>query len=575
MAIKDNYTKILLNFNDSLTKDECEENIWKESGEIYLEKNLFSSPVAYFNGSGNLYLDSEEISCDSSITYEFWIYLIEGHFGFSSDRARDDTVCLCIGNEGIGYETGITSYYPGQYTVAGSREINLLSLNEWHYITLSVENGNNHYISIDGNMTYLKSNSREYPLKFLPIQLGSTPTWAYGRSNPFSFRGYIKGFRISSGIARYKNNFKCPSFPNAPGQEIAINISIPKSEKSGSYRAKNSITYFYRVLFSKVSNSEALIQVFYGKNSKDIRYSETSVAFTFYDFMNSEVILLSKANEEINKLKDYLNLIIDEINLPEESKFQYISEDTGIQYFIRQKYSSIDNTIYSCRIVLNTFFSKYSDFSNESRFSVKAVPITPDNYSQTNSLLLDLSESELSSCKLFLDSLIGSNILIPSAKYKNIKAKNGDIYYIRIIYSLGQVSDTLANINYRTTWGNTAEFKFTYSNKSFFINSGNFKNYFSVISRLGENELNKCAQMFDNISNEKIIIRRNDNSTGNIITYSETESSKRYLGILVNDSDERLYCKLIDETEIANTVSSAMLAIRNDNNKICYVSNDF
>lgn len=574
MAIKDRYTKILLNFNNSIIKDECEENIWKKSENISLEENLFSSPVAHFNGFGNLSLEnSEEISCDSSITYEFWIYLIEGHFGFSSNNVKNDSISICIGNEGIGYETGITSYYPGFYVVAGSEKSNLISLNEWHYITLSVVNGNNHYISIDGNIVYSGLNSRNYPLKFLPTQLGSTPTWAYGRSNPFSFKGYIKGFRISSGIARYTSNFECPIFPNAPGQEVAVNIFIPNSEKSGSYRAKNSITYYYRVIFSKVSNKEALIQVFYGKTSRDIRYSEKSIIFNFDNFMNSETILLSRANEEINTLKEHLNSIIDEIILPEDSKIQYISEDTGIQYFIRQKYFSIDNTIYSCRIVLNTFYSKNSDFSSESKFSMKVVSVTPDNYSQINSLLIDLSESEISSCKEFLNTLIDTNILIPDTKYKNIQAKNGDIYYMRLVYSLGQVSDTLANINYRVTWGNTAEFKFTFSNKSFFIDSEIFKNYYSTVSRLGENELNKCVQMFENISSNKIMIKGSNEITRNIITYLKADSSNNYIGILKNKDNKRIYCKLLDENEITR-IDSSILVIRKDS-KLYYINDSF
>lgn len=565
------YSKILLNFNDSISYDECGNN-WNESGSVSLEEHLFSVPVAYFNGTEScLYLESEEISCESSVTYEFWIYLIEGHFGFTSNRAyRDDTVCICIGNEGIGFDTGITTYYPGLYVVSGSRESGLLSLNKWHYITISVDKFNNHFISIDGNIEYSGFNSRNYSLKFLPTQLGSTPTWAYGRSNIFPFKGFIKGFRVSSGIARYTNNFKCPEFPKAPGQEIGINISIPNSEKSGSYTGKNSITYYYKISFSKISNKDALVSVNYGKNLKEINanYSSSIIEFNFDNYMNSEVILLSKANSELTNLKNFFDSIIDEINLPEDSIVNYTSEITNINYSIRQNYYSVDNSISSCQIVLATYFKKDS---SEIKFSQKVLSVNSDNYSQLNSNLLDLSESELNSCKQFLDTLIDKNILIPNAQYKNIKAKNGNIYYLRLTYSLGQVSDTLANINYKTSWGTTAEFKFTYSNKTFYIDSSNFTFYYSLLSKLGNNELLECAKMFENISSEKIIIK-NDNITRSIITYSKPDSFGNYLGIFKNN-DKRIFCKLMEENKIASK-DDFLLAIKKDN-KIYYISNDF
>lgn len=580
LAIKDSYTKILLNFNDSVTYDECEDNIWKESENVTLEEILFPVPVAYFNGSGVLSLESgEELPCDSSITYELWIYLIEGHFGFSSDRAyRGDTVCLCIGDEGIGYDTGITSYYPGQYVVAGSRETRLLSLNEWHYITLSVDKGKNHYISIDGNIVYSGFNSRDYSLSFLPMQLGSVPTWAYGRSNSFSFKGYIKGFRISSGIARYKNNFKCPTFPNAPNQEVAVNISIPNSEKSGSYKGKNEITYYYRVSFSKVSNNEALISVNYGKSSKEIKnsFSSISTTFNFDNYMNSEAILLSKANSEINKLKEYLNEIIDEIILPEESVIEYISDTTGIRYYLKQSLFTVDNAISSCRIVVNTFYSKdLTSFNN--KYSQKVIRVNSENYSQYNSELLNLMESEINTCEFFLDTLIDTNILVPNTVYKNILAKNGDTYYLRLVYTLGLVTDTLAIINFKTTWGDTAEFKFTFSSKTFYIDASNYSFYYSLLSRLGNSELLDCAKMFENISNSKIIIRIEKNTKiKNIVTYSNTEINNKYQE-LISSKGQRLFCKVLNEEEKANTenlLDLSILAFRK-NKDIFYIKNSF
>ena len=577
MAVKDSYTKILLNFNDSnnILLDECEENIWSASGNISLEKNLFSSTTcAYFNNSGTLYLNECIPISDSSITYEFWIYIIEGHFGFSSDRAyRDDCICLCVGNEGIGYDTGVTSYYSGQYVVAGSKETNLISLNEWHYITLSVSEGKNHYISIDGNIVYSGFNSRGYSVNYLPSQLGSVPTWAYGRSNSFPFKGYIKGFRISSGIARYTSNFECPVFPNAPGQNTAINISIPNSEKSGSFKAKNGITYYYQSSYSKISNYQVQIFIYYRKADSDkINFSSSTIEFTFDNFRDSESLILSKTNSEINSLKEYLNKIIDTIDFPEEYLIKYKSENTGITHYIKQSYSSVNNTITSCRVVLNTYYGKDSSSVNN-RFSIKIISVNAENYSQLQSDLMELSESELTSCKEYLDTLIDPNILIPDTKYRNIKAKNGDIYYLRLSYSLGQVSNTLANINYKTSWSNIADFKYTFSSKSFYIDSDNYSSYFNLVSKLGENELAKCAKMFDNISTDKIMIR--GDSTKNIITYitSENDFNEEYLGLLKDKNNQRIFCKITEENKITSKNDSS-LAIKKDNN-IYYIRNDF
>ena len=92
----------------------------------------------------------------------------------------------------------------------------VITLNNWQHVAF-VENGNNYYIFVNGVQVGFATDS--------PLVHNYTGTFDIGASTaygPANFAGYIDGFRVSKGIARWTSNFTPLKAPYIPDQNTSL-----------------------------------------------------------------------------------------------------------------------------------------------------------------------------------------------------------------------------------------------------------------------------------------------------------------------------------------------------------------
>lgn len=207
-SLVDNYTLSLLHFDESVTKDECE-NEWNTVGNPIISSDNFKFKNSlYLNG--NSYLYSESISYlvgDSPFTIDFWL----NPSIVSENRKIFLTYNVNYGTSGTGtnYWIGLSldpskkillNLYGNDHT-----GINTLEPNTWYHVALTYDKSNLK-VYLNGNLEITYSHSVKLGGNFV---IGFT---TYGGNSTTYLKGYIDEFRISN-IVRWNSNFTPPTEP--------------------------------------------------------------------------------------------------------------------------------------------------------------------------------------------------------------------------------------------------------------------------------------------------------------------------------------------------------------------------
>ena len=198
----DQYTKVMLHFDESATKDECG-NTWTATGS----PSLSSSPAKFgkalqLNGSSQYLETSNTFSIGSQDwTLDFWIYRNSSSNGYDQicDTASSNGLNIMIRPSNISVERANSSQVANfSYT---------LPFDAWHHVAI-VRDGNNFYLFVDGTKQGTETDSNAFGNSFTRIgrAVAEAATATY-------LDGYLDEFRFSLGIARWAEDFTPPTAP--------------------------------------------------------------------------------------------------------------------------------------------------------------------------------------------------------------------------------------------------------------------------------------------------------------------------------------------------------------------------
>ena len=187
---------------------------------ISTAQSKFGGSSAYFDGSGD-YLQIANNAAFSfgtgDFTIESWVY-IAGNSPLSAGNLRIATIFSCfststpstgynfyiLGNSsttgtGIGFE----SYQSGNG--GGINAPATVAQNQWHHIAVSRQ-GTLTRLFLNGALVGSVTLPNQTVSSAAPMLVGRTAASGY----PYDLNGYIDDLRITSGVARYTENFTPP-----------------------------------------------------------------------------------------------------------------------------------------------------------------------------------------------------------------------------------------------------------------------------------------------------------------------------------------------------------------------------
>lgn len=209
----DDYTKLILHFDNSLT-DSSFGNLGSiETGSITYDSGKFGN-AAYFNPAGSNYIEFTSNNWNfgsEDFTIDFWVKTsssIAGNYLIGNQLGADTS------NAGWGVYNALTA--GGLLNLGYCSGMNYGDLlattpvndNDWHHVAY-VKGGVTHYLFIDGKL----EDSDGIPGVIVNFATDKFSIGLAHPSIPSTFVGYIDEFRISKGIARWTSNFVMPTEP--------------------------------------------------------------------------------------------------------------------------------------------------------------------------------------------------------------------------------------------------------------------------------------------------------------------------------------------------------------------------
>lgn len=236
----DSYTKLMLNMNGTngstvFTDSEIVPKTATATGAVIsTTQTRFGGSSGYFNGSSKVSIpSSSDLEFGTgNFTIDFDIYISSFPSVLSiiyskrnGDAAVGFSICLSPTGNIVIYATSDGSTWNIFSNIVFT---SALSLNSWHHIAI-IRNGNYFYGFLDGTVTYTSSAiTLGFASNSYPANIGSSGNGGY-------FTGYLHGFRVSNGIARWISAF---TPPNADYYAYPI-ISSYISDKLTSFSLSN------------------------------------------------------------------------------------------------------------------------------------------------------------------------------------------------------------------------------------------------------------------------------------------------------------------------------------------------
>ena len=198
----DEYTKILLHFDESVTKDECG-NTWTAYGSPTLSTNAKFGKALQLDGSSQYLTSSNNLSIGSqNWTLDFWINPSYG--------GNSVPILLLTSSDSPATVISLELYFSAyRINIAGTQANGTPSANysQWTHLALVYQHDQNlATFYLNGTMSGIASVTLDN-FTISTCHIGADAT-----GSTF-FTGYIDEFRFSNGIARWTEDFTPPTAP--------------------------------------------------------------------------------------------------------------------------------------------------------------------------------------------------------------------------------------------------------------------------------------------------------------------------------------------------------------------------
>ena len=210
LIVDDVYTYLLLHFNESTVKDECNNKL-SVSGSLSLtESNAKFNKCCYFNGSSFLKLTNGITLGGQDFTIDFWAYPISKNYWhrfFSFSEGAGDGMGVGQGfHVDLNYNSETLRFHLRDSTMSISMTyLNTLS----HWAIVYNHNLKESKVYINGICKITLSDIELPRIKFPIAYIGQYN----GNNGNYYFYGYMDEFRISDGIMRWTSDFTPPDSP--------------------------------------------------------------------------------------------------------------------------------------------------------------------------------------------------------------------------------------------------------------------------------------------------------------------------------------------------------------------------
>lgn len=196
--------------------------------KISTAQTLFGGSTGYFDGAGDALSVANSAALDfgtGDFAIECWVY-IAGNSAPDADGNRGCTIVSPWSADVSGYIFGIT----GSTTTTGTglqldswgdasgngslfRATASMPQNSWHHVAASVASGVRRLflngVQLSGAPITVGAGYASFDTFGRALQVGRSLSSAY----PLPLNGYLKGLRITKGVARYAANFTPPTAP--------------------------------------------------------------------------------------------------------------------------------------------------------------------------------------------------------------------------------------------------------------------------------------------------------------------------------------------------------------------------
>ena len=199
---RDKNTIALLHFDESVTKDECNNNWIQRNSPLLSSVSKFDYNSLYIPGNNNCIYSEDKILNTSTWTIECWAYPLGfprswnmPFSGGSNLGNESDRFFISFISSKLGYGQGNGNSPTVAYT---------FTANTWYHIAFVV---NNTALTIYINGSSVVATTFVNPSTPRYVIIGEN-----SQLNYWAFYGYISEFRVSN-IARYTTNFVPPTKP--------------------------------------------------------------------------------------------------------------------------------------------------------------------------------------------------------------------------------------------------------------------------------------------------------------------------------------------------------------------------
>lgn len=213
LIVDDRFTCLLLHFNESVSKDECNNKL-SVSGSLSLsESNAKFNKACYFNGSSFLKLTNGITLGGQDFTTDFWAYPIKNTDNnnpwrrfFSFSEGAGDSMGV-----GQGFHIDLNNNNNTlRFDLVKGTNMSMTYLDQLaHYAIVYNYNLKEAKAYINGICQMTIENVDLPRIKFPIAYIGQYN----GNNGNYYFHGYISEFRISDGIMRWTSDFTPPDSP--------------------------------------------------------------------------------------------------------------------------------------------------------------------------------------------------------------------------------------------------------------------------------------------------------------------------------------------------------------------------
>lgn len=202
----DVYTKALLHFDETLTKDEVDK-VWYSTGFTLSSAQYKFGGKSAYNNASTAYIYTPAINdinlSTGDFTIDFW-YRPEAVGDGTSWIYGTTNSSIYISVTGRAFSVSIY-YNPGSNFILW--DSSTLSANTWYHVAV-VRNGNVFTLYVNGVNRGSKTQAITVNDPGANVIIGASASWGSGPIN-----GWLDEFRISKGIARWTTNFTPPTSP--------------------------------------------------------------------------------------------------------------------------------------------------------------------------------------------------------------------------------------------------------------------------------------------------------------------------------------------------------------------------